>query len=212
MRVLLGLCLVLLLGACNRVHSDRPLFFASDSPDAASLRDGLWVIEDGDEADCRYDARRPVTRWPACADWMLVRGGEILGYDAPDRGDAAGAGEWTSLPIVLSGGDPLILQVGMSEDGKVDYLFFGVERTAGDAGAITAFSSWPVMCGPPPPEGAMTNGKRRYVTLEPLPGLTIADESSCTATDGAAVRNAAGPSRAWAGDEAGGARWIRDYP
>ena len=37
MRVLLGLCLVLLLGGCNRVHSDHPLFFASDAAGAPKL-------------------------------------------------------------------------------------------------------------------------------------------------------------------------------
>ncbi|MFA7262139.1 MAG: hypothetical protein WC068_03870 [Caulobacter sp.] len=213
MRVLLGLCLVLLLGGCNRVHSDHPLFFADASADAPRLRDGLWVIDNGDSADCRYDARKPVTRWPGCADWMLVRGGEVLGYDPPGKGDVTGVGEWTSLSVVLSAGDPPVLQIGMTGDGKVDYQFFGIEPTAGGGGAITAFASWPVMCGPPPPGGAMEGGKRRFVTLEPLPGLTVIDESSCTAADAAAVRNAAGPSRAWAGKEAGGARWVRDgYP
>ncbi len=213
MRVLLGLCLVLLLGGCNRVHSDHPLFFAETSTGAAKLRDGVWALQNDDNADCRYDARKPVTRWPDCADWMLVRGGEILGYDRPGKGDVTGAGEWTSLPFVLADGAPPVLQIAMTEDGKVDYQFFGVEQTAGDSAGVTAFSAWPVMCGPPPPSGAMTDGKRRYVTLEPLPGLTVVDESSCTAADATAVRNAAGPSRAWAGDEGGGARWIRDtYP
>ena len=204
---------MLLRGGCNRVHSDHPLFLAGETAGGPTLRDGLWVIEDGDSGDCRYDAGKPVTRWPDCADWMLVRGGEILGYDKPGKGDVTGVGQWTSLPFVLAAGAPPILQVGMTEEGKLDYQFFGIEPTArGDAG-ITAFASWPVMCGPPPPDGAMADGKRRYVTLEPLPGLTVVDESSCSATDAAAVRNAAAPSRSWAGEAAGGARWIRDsYP
>jgi len=144
---------------------------------------------------------------------LLLLGGEVLGYDPPGKDDATGAGAWTSLSVVLSAGDPPILQVGMTEDGKVDYQFFGLEPTERAAGSITAFASWPVLCGPPPPADAMTGGKRRYVSLEPLPGLTVIDESSCTADAAAAVRNAAGPSRAWAGDDAGGARWIRDtYP
>jgi len=78
MRILLSLCLILLLGACNRVHSDQPLFFADMAPEAPRLRDGLWIIENGDEP-CRFDAARPVTRWPDCADWMPGRVGEIPG-------------------------------------------------------------------------------------------------------------------------------------
>lgn len=213
MRVLLGLCLVLLLGGCNRVHSDHPLFFADASAEAPRLRDGVWALQNDDKPACRYDARLPVTRWPVCADWMLVRGGEMLGYEKPGKGDVTGSGDWTSLPFVVSAGAPPILQVAMTEDGKVDYQFFGVEQTAGDGGGIRSFTAWPVMCGPPPPSDAMSNGKRRYVTLEPLPGLTVVDESSCTAADAAAVRNAAGPSRAWSTDEGLTARWIRDtYP
>lgn len=213
MRVLLGLCLVLLLGGCNRVHSDHPLFFASDAAGAPRLRDGLWAINDGDKTDCAYDAGKPVTIWPDCADWMLVRGGEILGYDKPGKDDVTGLGQWTSLPFVLAAGSPPVLQVGMMEEDRLDYQFFGIEPTASDAVGVTAFSSWPVMCGPPPPEGEMTDGKRRYVTLEPQPGFTVVDESSCSATDPGAIRSAAGPSRSWAGESVGGARWVREtYP
>ena len=43
--------LALLLGACNLVHSDHPLFFAE--ADAPRLREGVWVLETGDDA-CRH--------------------------------------------------------------------------------------------------------------------------------------------------------------
>lgn len=211
MRLLLGLCLMVLLGACNRVHSDGPLFFADGGPDAPQLRAGLWIIEQGGE-DCRFDVRKPVNHWPDCAAWMLVRDGEILGYDKPGKDKPARSGDWTSVPYVLAAGSPLILQLAMTEDGKIDHQYFGLEPTAGPASAITAVRSWPVLCGPPPPK-ASAGETPRFVTLDPLPGMTLAGDN-CTTGAAEAVRNAAGPSRGWAGeDEVGGARWIRDtYP
>ena len=208
MRILLGLCVVLLLGGCNRVHSEQPLFFASDAPDAPRLRDGLWVIETDD--DCRFNAGKPVNRWPDCADWMLVRNGEILGFDPPGKDEPTGGGEWTTIPYVLAAGAPLVLQLATTEDGKLDHQYFGVKPTAGSAASIAAVVSWPVLCGPPPPKAAKGE-KRRFVTLQPLPGLTLTDES-CTTDSAEAVRNAAGPSRGWS-DDLGKARWVRDaYP
>ncbi|MDO9222808.1 MAG: hypothetical protein Q7U20_03750 [Caulobacter sp.] len=209
MRILFSLLFILLLGACNRVHSDQPLFFAGGAPDAPRLRDGLWVIESGDEP-CRFDRARPVTRWPDCADWMLVRGGEILGYDAPGKGDVTGVGEWTSIPYVLAPGAPLILQLAMREDGKVDYQYFGLDRIAGVDQDIAAFAIWPVQCGAPPPP-APQGEKPRYVTLTPLPGMILKDDG-CTTDSADAVRAAAGPSRAWT-EDSGKARWVRaGYP
>lgn len=212
MRILLGLCVVLLLGGCNRVHTDHPLFFASDAPDAPRLRDGVWLIEDGDD-DCRFDERKPATRWPDCADWMLVRGGEFLSYGKPRKGDLTGTGDWTSLPFVLSDGGPPILQIGVIEGETRDYQFYGVEPTARSESGITALTGWPVMCGPPPPAETMIEGKRRYVSLDLLPGLTLTNENDCSAADAIAVRNAAGASREWVGEEGFSARWVRDrYP
>ena len=209
MRILFSLFLILLLGACNRVHSDQPLFFATTAPDAPRLRDGLWVIESGGDP-CRFDVGKPVTRWPDCADWILVRGGEILGYDAPGKGDVTGTGEWTSIPYVLASGSPLILQIAVSDEGKLDSQFFGLERATGVDADIAAFASWPVQCGPPPPP-APQGEKPRHVTQEPLPGMILKDDS-CTTASADAVRAAAGPSRGWAEDP-GKARWVRaGYP
>lgn len=212
MRVLLGLCLALLLGACNRVHSDRPLFFADAGPDAPRLREGLWVLETGDEP-CRFDTARPVNRWPKCADWMLVRDGALVGYTRPEKGKAPSPGDWATVPYVLAAGAPPVLQVAMTDDGKVDHQFFGVAATSGPVSAITAFAAWPVYCGPPPPKPAKGE-KARFVSLEPLPGMIVGDDN-CAAESAAAVLNAAGPSRSWAEGEheVGGARWVRDtYP
>ncbi|MFZ5668968.1 MAG: hypothetical protein ACOY4K_05710 [Pseudomonadota bacterium] len=217
MRVAILLGLTLLLGACNRVHTSEPLFFASDAPDAPRFREGVWLIETpiADEGDdgkpCRVDARKPVTRWPKCADWALVRGGEFTGYERDDKG---GEARWESMAYVLAGGSPPVLQLATPEaDGKLDYQYFGVRvtRRAAD-GRIEAYDSWPVLCGPPPPEGTKkADGTIQYATLNPLPGLTVVDDN-CTTDQPSAVLNAASASLQWTAPQ-GGARWIRDtYP
>ncbi len=213
MRVLVGLCLVLLLGACNRVQTDHPLFSPEDTQGAPHLRNGLWVVDDSlgvveDDKPCRFDARKPVTRWPDCADWMLVRDGQLLGYSR----DKDGPGKWETIPFILARGATPVLQLGLTDDdGVATYSYFGLQPTGSSEGGVTAFRSWPVLCGPPPPP-AKTGDKPRFVTLEPLPGMTVV-EDNCTADSTAAVTAAAGASRAWTDDAVGGARWIRDtYP
>ena len=201
MKVITALCLALVLGGCNRVHSDHPLFFPSDAPDAPRLKEGLWVIED---AACHVDASQPVNYWPDCGSWMVVRKREIIAYDRKQDGE----GTWTRVPYVLEGGDPFILQAAMTEDGKTDYEFFGVavqrERP------VTFLVAWPVLCGPPPPEPARGE-KASNVTLAPLPGMTVV-ENNCTTTSADAVRGAVRPSQDWSKDITS-ARWVRDtYP
>lgn len=204
MKVLLGLCVVLLLGGCNRIHTDHPLFFASDAPDAPRLRDGLWLMES--EGDCRIDTRKPVYRWPDCASGMLVRGNEMLGYEAK-KGEA---GNWQRIAYVLAGGDPVVLQIEQTEEDKLDYQYFGLAADRDADGRITAFTAWPALCGPPPPP-APKDEKPRYVTLEPLPGLTVV-EDNCTAEAAGPVLASAKVSRQWTTDEMR-LRWIRDsYP
>lgn len=211
MRILLGLCVVLLLGGCNRVHSERPLFNAADQAGAPVLRDGLWLIQNnlGDFADddCRVSTRKPANRWPDCADWMIVRGGEILGLDREEKSP----GEWVSIPFVLAGGEPAVFQFASEYDGKPDFNYFGMEPLSSDAeGRVIAFRSWPALCGPPPPP-TPKGAEPRYVTLDPMPGLAIV-ENNCTAETREAVLASARASRAW-DDGRSGARWIRDtYP
>jgi hypothetical protein len=200
MRILLGLCLVLLLGACNRVITDAPLFTASDAPDAPRLREGLWVMLTDD--DCRVDTRRPAHRWPGCASPMIVRGGELLGYKQED----GKPGEWERMPFVLAAGEPVVLQFESTEDDGVTYQYFGLEGERMEDGRYAAFRMWPVLCGPPPPptpKGEAT----RYVTLQPLPGMTIR-EDNCTTTSAGSVFAAAAASKAWSEDFAR-ARWVR---
>lgn len=205
MKRLIGLCLMLLLGACNRVITDTPLFSAADSAGAPALRDGVWLI--GESEGCRVDVRKPVNRWPDCASWMIVRDGALTGLDR-EKGKAP---RWTSIPYVLAAGEPPVLQLAMLEEEVPGYWYFGFEATRTEAdGRVSAFTIWPVQCGPPPPPPS-GEGEPSYVTREPLPGMTIR-EQNCTTDQPGAVRAAAGASRAWEPDP-DTARWVKArYP
>lgn len=202
-----------LLGACNFVATTEPLFGPADAANAPVLRDGLWLTE---SADCRVDTRKPVQRWPECAEWGLVRGGERLDFSAAEKGAPA---EWESTSFLLASGEPRIMQMAQASTGKdgkpvTSYLYAGVIPTAQDSdGRITAFRSWMVQCGPPPKGEGKTKDDQ---TDAPFPGLILnqADGSEgsipagCTTSDPQALRNAAVASQGLEPPYA--VRWIRD--
>jgi hypothetical protein len=207
---------VLLLGltACNRVITPTPLFTAADAAGAPVLRDGVWLMEeaadpDDDEA-CVVNTRRPVKRWPDCANWLLLREGEVV---MSNQGGKAGRGkeEWVSMPLLVVGGEPALLQLGqLDEDpARTEYSYMGFAPTRrDDAGRVVAFDYWMTLCGPPPPQGE--GQPSRYLTWELLPGLTGAGDN-CTTTSKDAVRQATAASQAWGGGES--MRGVRDsYP
>lgn len=228
MRILLGLCVVLLLGGCNRVYTPGPLFTEADGAATPALRDGVWLVDGqtyllnelGRGGRCRVDTSKPVTRWKKCATWLLIRDGQILQLSG--KGKQVG---WTVATYRAVGGEPQILQFddhpevyGAPEEPADDqpptpprFAYFGLAPGQIDAdGKATAFESWPVLCGPYPPE-TKKGEETRFLTLELHPGL-VEDGNNCTTTSKDAVRAAAAASRAWYGEPMR-ARWIRDtYP
>ena len=101
--------------------------------------------------------------------------------------------------------------VTVTEKGPI-YLFIAVKPTAQDGEArITKAEAWFIQCGPPPPKpkdgSPDTNDPKAYGTKHPLPGMVM-DNGECSPKDKAAVRGAAGPSRAWA-DPVMEMRWVR---
>lgn len=202
--------LMLMLGACNRVVTDQPLFVASDAPDAPKLREGVWIFSqnlDENDKPCRVDTRKPATKWPKCVEWALVRNGEMLAK--ADKGDS----EWRSGPYVLAAGPLPALQFPSDDEGKQTYEYYSLDVTRrADDGRIEAFGLRPVLCGPPPPADAKNpDGSTRYATLEPLRGMTIVGDN-CTTDSPAAVVAAAAASRDWQPVFIE-PRWVRDtYP
>lgn len=198
-RALALLLLTLALGGCNMVVSPTPLFGPADAAGAPGLRSGLWVS--GDPA-CRFDARTPVAAWPDCArPGQIENGRGKLLFGDEDEGE-----------MLLAGGSPAILQVQMGgSDGDEGYAFLGLRPTRTDgAGRVVEYVAWVVDCGPPPPEDARNpDGSRRYVSLQPGPGLAVED-GGCVAHSAQAVRAAAVASEGRARLET--FRWLRDRP
>lgn len=216
MRWIVLLAATLLLGACNQVISQTPLFTAADATGAPVLKDGLWLTDD---PGCRVDVRKPAHRWPRCAKWQVVRGGEILNLNIDDDGDSPAS--WVALPFLLAAGEPRIMQMDSGElmlaESKPSrlYMYLALAPIGQDSeGRITAFRAWPVLCGPPPLD---KKGKPDplFQTDAPFPGMTLLKgqtdkdiSASCTADGPEAVRAAAAASQTF--EPIHTERWIRD--
>lgn len=195
MRRLVPVLLALALSGCNLVYSERPLFTERDTRSVPTFRTGLWLMPSREA--CAVDTAKPADQWPDCADHTVVTDGRT-----PFQEDGG----------LLAGGRPLIYQYPQNDDGKpVAWFYAAVTPTQQDAeGRVIAAAPWPVVCGPPPPDGNKLgpDGEERYVTLHPLPGLQIR-ENNCVARKAGVVRNAARASLAWAG-QISEMRWVRD--
>ncbi|MDQ0462438.1 hypothetical protein QO010_000186 [Caulobacter ginsengisoli] len=209
------LAAVLLLGACNQMTSTQPLFSAADAAGAPALKDGLWLT---DEPDCRVDVRKPVQKWPVCARWYVVRGGEVLNFHAADRDSPA---EWETMSFLLASGEPRIMQADIrgvlnQADKPVPmFMYLALTPTVLDSeGRITAQNWWMVLCGPPPLD-ARGKPDPAAQTKAPFAGMTLIKaegekgfDADCTASDRGSVRAAAVASQALGPVKAD--RWIRD--
>jgi hypothetical protein len=215
-----------LLGACNVVMTKEPLFTQADGAGAPNLRPGVWIFFK--QPDCKLDESRPFTDWPDCAGGGLVTPGDVKGHKANAPKD-----ELEDTPFVLAPGDPRILQVQVDVDLSVQadasasgdatvstsssaahsrpYGYGAVRPTKfDDQGRITAFTLWPIQCGPPPPKDKDGNDVAA-ATLKPLPGLEMKPgDAVCTTSSLAALRNAAKASEAWAPQPRSDSHWIRD--
>lgn len=120
MRRALMLCALLMLAACNRVHTAAPMFTPDDAKGAPVLRDGVWLFESearfsvfqwpsDSKKPCRPDLRLPAHRWRDCAGWVLVRDGQMLVFSSSgsSRDDPR---FWLVQPFLIARGDPLVMQ------------------------------------------------------------------------------------------------------
>lgn len=201
-RIVFVLAALTLLGGCNMVVTPTPMFDAGDagSPD---LRNGLWLADSG---DCKVDTRKPLRRWPDCADWMIYRDGALTFPEGGKASDADG-----KVFALLTSGTPRVWQVTITDaEGKQISFYAGLEPVELDRrGRIIRYRSWPALCGPAPERPAdREETLSDLVTTTPFPGLTM-EGGGCLPADEAALRNAVAASRALA-EPLKEARWIRE--
>mgnify|MGYP000993104926 CR=1 FL=1 len=201
-RIIFVLAALTLLGGCNMVVTPTPMFDAGDAapPD---LRNGLWLAE---SADCEVDTRKPLRRWPDCAEWMIYRDGEL---SFPDGGKTPA--DDSRVTALLASGTPRIWQLTITDpDGMQVNFYAGLEPVELDArGRIIRYRYWPALCGPS--QATPTDREEALsdlVTKAPFPGLTM-EGGGCLPADEAALRNAVAASRSFV-DPLDEARWIRE--
>jgi hypothetical protein len=212
---------LLVLGGCNTVYSDKPLFGSQDAAGAPRLKPGIWLryqaLNGLFEHDCRVDPNKPVRKWPDCAGWVLVRETDLL-----TLGHDEGKQVWLSDVYVLANGRPRILQTtsrditeggarAPAEGEEPQSRYSGLVPIAQDAnGDITAYRTWEAQCGPPDETEYPENSGTHPTTLAPLPGLTMSEDGqSCVVKDQDAVRRSVVVSEAW-DTYHGEPRWIRE--
>jgi hypothetical protein len=221
LRAIALLAVTLLLGGCNLVVSETPVFSTVDATGAPPLRPGVWAAP---QPDCDFKPSEPLDRWPKCAGGAAITPDAILAAtDDPSSLSAAGqappadAKPPMRVPYVLAAGDPRVMQIHfvLPIDPAIKAAFFyfiALKPTAHDAdGRITAAEAWLIQCGPPPPPSVDSSGKPNQggLTDHPLPGMKV-EKGECTPSGKAAVVGAALPSRAWADNQVGMLRWVRD--
>ncbi len=212
MRLVLVLAALTLLSACNMVITQQPVFSKLDSFGAPHLRAGVWDRPPSEA--CAFDEKASMKSWPSCAQGAVAEPFKMSGWN-----ENAGQKTWTSIDYILGWGHPQVLQAHLtSATGDpmpmpAFYMYVAINPTKLDnTGQIIEYESWPIMCGPPPPPDAKgPNGNpMRGGTLQPLPGLTMdASGNNCSTNSKAAIRGAAGPSRAWNKDITVN-HWVRD--
>lgn len=143
-RFLLLTAASLLLGGCNLVVAELPIFTAADTQGAPQLKPGVWLSRD---PACEVDTTKPVAEWPACADPSIITADSIAGKGGPE----------SAMPYILAGGDPQVLQMKIQMDPEKPalFMFAGLQVLRSDAqGRIVEARTWGVQCGPPPPAAA----------------------------------------------------------
>ena len=165
----------MLLGACNMVISETPMFDESDRAKVAP-RDGIWLAK---VDDCDFDPAPPEASWPECAAWVVVRNGgrELLVRD--------GKRQTQRIDSLIAAGTPLIVQGRWVDDAKDDgaiyYAFYALEMERPSNASATA-TTWPVECGIQNQPGS---------DIRPFPGIS----AECRPSSKDAIRKAAVSSR-----------------
>jgi hypothetical protein len=177
-----------LLGACNMVISETPIFAENDRA-TSGPKIGIWLAE---MDDCRFDSSQPESEWPECALWVVIRdsGREVLLVD--------GKGQSQRVDYLIAAGTPAIIQgkwIDEAKEPEEDYYgFYGLERRQVAPDGFAAALTWSVRCGVQEPSSSR---------IQPFPGIS----AECRPSSKDAIRSAAVASRN--AGEVMSWRWIR---
>jgi hypothetical protein len=199
-RILLMTLAAAALSGCDLVVSKTPLISPADTRGAVMPREGWWVRVDD---TCRFDARKPVRKWPRCLDSALVRPAVTAGFNAV-QGFNTELGAWESYPFLMTPGDPQLVQYEDRRDGWSVYYYYGLKPVTRDKeGRMTEALIWFAQCN-------RSDDAIGGEVAEPRlpPGLSPDGETNdCTAADVATVRAAVVASH---GPDDMRLRWARD--
>jgi hypothetical protein len=130
----LAVATAMALSGCNMVMTDKPMFTAADGASAPALHPGVWRIE---KRGCDFDESQPQDQWPLCSRAQASVG------KSPFWQEVAGDPVLLQTPFALPGG----------KESDTKYFYVAVRPLKLDAaGRVVAMKSWPVRCGPPPPQ------------------------------------------------------------
>jgi hypothetical protein len=197
-RIVLAILAAAALSGCELVVSKTPLIALADTQGAVMPREGWWILVDD---TCRFDARKPVRRWPGCVDSALVRPGATQGFSAV-QGFNVERGVWESYPCLMTPGEPQLIQCEDRRDEGSVYYYYGLKPVKQDEGGrMTEAMVWFAQCGQSD-EAAEAKARRASEGLSP-----DGETGNCIAADAAAVRAAVVASQ---GADSPHLRWVRD--
>jgi hypothetical protein len=200
LRIVLTILAAAALSGCDLVVSKTPLISPADTRGAVMPREGWWVLVDD---TCRFDARKPVRRWPGCVDSALVRPDPTSGFSTV-QGFNVERGAWESYPFLMTPGDPQLIQYEDAREGWSVFYYYGLKPVALDgSGRMTEALVWFALCNRPDDDaGAQVKDRKLPPGLSP-----DGDTGNCIAADVATVRAAVVASQ---GPDSPRLRWVRD--
>jgi len=166
-----------LLGGCNAVIADHPLFVEADRSTTLVLEDGLWYRVD---SECEVDLSKPRASWPNCADWMIFKDSKAI------KSSDVKADEETEDLMLVDGNPPLIQARVRTNGSATVYGFLALEPIKRSAsGKLILVDVWAVPCG------TQEAGAGPSAKITPYPGIS----EECRTDSSEAVRAAAPKGR-----------------
>lgn len=146
-RLLASLLILILVSGCDVAISEKPMFTEADTAGAPQFENGVWLLEE--DSDCHVDAAQRVSRWPECANWVVVRNGQL--FERVREGDIAVKRVENAILIVA--GEVGLAQIEYISSGgsaaEPPVYFFAAFENIGKPPTLPlrSITLWSVLCG-----------------------------------------------------------------